>query len=83
MSGKPGRHGSLEGCEVRRKVQGREMAVFLRVVSAAEPDRFLVLVMLDFDGVAVEDGDNGADERRERSYGVEHTQQKADRQMSH
>lgn len=52
----------MEGCEGRRKVQGREMAVFLRAVSAAEPDRFLALVMLDLDGIAVEDEDNDAGE---------------------
>jgi len=60
---------SLEGCEGRRKVQGRDMAVFLRAVSAAEPDRFLALVMLDFDGIAVEDEDNDAGEGSSLSNG--------------
>jgi hypothetical protein len=36
MSGKPEQHGSLEGTEGRRKVQGREMVAFLRIVDAAE-----------------------------------------------
>ena len=62
MSGRPEQHGSMEGCEGSRKVQGREMTVFLRAVSAAEPDRFLALVMLDFDRVAIEDRDDGAGE---------------------
>jgi hypothetical protein len=62
MSGRPEQDGSMEGCEGRRKAQGREMAVFLRAVSAAAPDRFLALVMLDFDRVAIEDRDDGAGE---------------------
>ena len=45
------------------------MAVFLRAVSAAEPDRFLALVMLDFDGIAVEDEDNDAGEGSSLSNG--------------
>ena len=68
MTGTPEQYGSLEGCDGRRKVQGREMAVFLRAVSAAEPDKFLALVMLDFDGVAIENGDDGAGEVQ-REYG--------------
>ena len=38
------------------------MVVFLRAVDAAESDTFRVLVVQDFDGVAVEDGDDGAGE---------------------
>ena len=53
MSGKPEQYDSLEGGEGRRKVQGREMVVCLREVSAAEPDRFQALLLQDFDGVAV------------------------------
>jgi hypothetical protein len=33
---------------------------FLRAVDAAESDAFRVVVVQDFDGVAVEDGDDGA-----------------------
>jgi hypothetical protein len=33
---------------------------FLRAVDAVEPDAFGVVVVQDFNGVAVEDGDNGA-----------------------
>ena len=35
---------------------------FLRAVDAAEADAFRVVVVQDFDGVAVEDGDDGAGE---------------------
>jgi hypothetical protein len=38
-----------------------------RTANAAEADAFRVLVMQDFDGVAVEDGDYGAGEIR-REY---------------
>lgn len=34
------------------------MVVFLRSVDAAEADRSTMLVMQDFDGVAVKDGDD-------------------------
>ena len=40
---------------------------FRRAVDGVEPDAFGVAVVLDFDGVAVEDGDDGADEVR-REY---------------
>ena len=39
-----------------------EGLAFLRAVDAAEADAFRVLVVQDFDGVAVEDGDDGAGE---------------------
>ena len=39
-----------------------EGLAFLRTVNTAEPDTFRVLVVQDFDGVAVEDGDDGAGE---------------------
>lgn len=35
-----------------------ERLILLRTVDAAEPDAFGVLVVQDFDGVAVEDGDD-------------------------
>ena len=35
---------------------------FLRAVDAAEADAFRVLVVQDFEGVAIEDGDDGAGE---------------------
>ena len=54
MSGKPEQYGSLEGTEGRRKVQGREMVVFLRAVDAAETDTLKVGVVPNFDAVAVE-----------------------------
>jgi hypothetical protein len=62
MSGKPEQYGSLEVTEGRRKVLSREMVLFLRTVYAAEADTLRVLVVQDFDGVAVEDGDDGAEE---------------------
>ena len=37
----------------------------------------------DFDGVTVEDGNDWADEGRERAYWVEQEQQKGDRDISH
>ena len=37
-----------------------EGLTFLRAVSAAETDTFSSAVVQDFDGVAVEDGDDGA-----------------------
>jgi len=45
MSGKPEQYGSLEGTEGRRKVQGREMVVFLRTVDVAETDTLRVGVV--------------------------------------
>jgi hypothetical protein len=62
MSGKPEQYGSLEVTEGRRKVLSREMVLFLRTVYAAEADTLRVLVVQEFDGVAVEDGDDGAEE---------------------
>ena len=62
MSGKPEQYGSLEVTEGRRKVLSREMVLFLRTVYATEADTLRVLVVQDFDGVAVEDGDDGAEE---------------------
>jgi hypothetical protein len=50
------------------KFRGRVLGVpplslaLLRAVDAAEADAFRVLVVQDFDGVAVEDGDDGAGE---------------------
>lgn len=39
-----------------------ERLAFLRAVDVAEADAFRPLVVQDFDGVAVEDGDDGAGE---------------------
>lgn len=39
-----------------------EGLLFLRTIDAAEADAFRVLVVQDFEGVAVEDGDDGAGE---------------------
>jgi hypothetical protein len=42
---------------------------FLRAVDPAEANAVRVLVVRDFDGVAVEDGDDGAGEVGERGIG--------------
>src|SRR5438093_71073 len=52
---------------------------FLRAVDAAEADTFGVLVVQDFDGIAVEDGDDGAGEISNGSGGAEQEQEKAER----
>ena len=50
--------------EVRGSVLGllAEGLAFLRAVNPAEADAFRMLIVQDFDGVAVEDGDDGAGE---------------------
>lgn len=42
---------------------------FLLAVDAAEADMFRVLVVQDFDGIAVKDGDDGDAEISERGIG--------------
>jgi len=50
----------LPECEVRGGLLGSlaESLAFLRAVDAVESDTFSAVVVQDFDGVAVKDGDN-------------------------
>jgi hypothetical protein len=56
--------------------------ICFRAVDAAQADTLRAGVVQDFDGVAVEDGNNGADELGECSQWVEQEQKQAD-QVSH
>ena len=56
-----------------------ESLALLGAVDPAEADAFRVVIMQDFDGVAVEDGDDGAGEISNGSGGAEQEQEKAER----
>jgi hypothetical protein len=51
-----------------------EGLAFLRTDDATESDTFRMGVVQDFNGIAVEDGDDGANEAGEGSYRMEQTQ---------
>jgi hypothetical protein len=54
-----------------------EGLAFLRAVNAAEANTFSAVVVQNFDGVAIEDGDDGASEVGEHSHWLEQKQKKA------
>src|SRR6185295_4161599 len=62
---------------------GRHLCELCQARIAAEADTLRTLVVQDFDGIAVEDGDHGAGEVSQCSRRVEHEQKKADGRVSH
>lgn len=79
-------HDVLAMDERRRELLGllAEGLAFLRTVDAAQSDAFRALIVQHFEGVAVEDGDDGAGEVG--SYGrchVEYEREEHDRPPSH